>query len=251
MHTGGAPRTSPWRVVAGPLLLSKIQVAAYTVPMANERTIPPGVSPEAARLLERAYALDSDEKSRALYRDWAQTYDQTMLQGLQYQSPDTVARLLADHLPARDAVVLDIGCGTGLLGQGLAAHGFTTIDGLDVSPEMMQVAQQRGVYRRFLAADLNLPLDIPDASYGGASCCGTFTHGHVGANCLDEIFRILKPAAPFAFTVKREVFGSLGFKDALEARVAAGAIRQVHFALDRHYATSDQPDGVFCVYARC
>ena len=251
VHTDGAPGTSPWRAVAGPLLLSKIQVAAYTVPMANERIIPPGVSPEAARLLERAYALDSDEKSRALYRDWAQTYDQTMLQGLQYQSPDTVARLLADHLPARDAVVLDIGCGTGLLGQGLAAHGFTTIDGLDVSPEMMQVAQQRGVYRRFLAADLNLPLDIPDASYGGASCCGTFTHGHVGANCLDEIFRILKPAAPFAFTVKREVFGSLGFKDALEARVAAGAIRQVHFALDRHYATSDQPDGVFCVYARC
>lgn len=219
--------------------------------MSSAKIIPPGVSPEAAKLLERAYALDSDEKSRALYRDWAQTYDETMLQGLHYQSPQTVARLLAAHLPDRQAAVLDIGCGTGLLGQGLAEHGFTTIDGLDVSPEMMQVAQRRGVYRHFLKADLHLPLDIPDARFGGASCCGTFTHGHVDARCLDELFRILQPGAPFAFTVKLEVFETLGFKDRLAALVQGGNIRQLSFSHDRHYATSDQPDGVFCVYARC
>ena len=218
--------------------------------MSSAKIIPPGVSPEAAELLERAYALDSDEKSRALYRDWAQTYDETMLQGLHYQSPQTVARLLAAHLPDRQAAVLDIGCGTGLLGQGLAEHGFGTIDGLDVSPEMMQVAQRRGVYRRFIEADLNLPLAIPDASYGGASCCGTFTHGHVGAGCLDELFRVLRSGAPFAFTVKLEVFDSLGFKDKLAALEQQGTIRMLSFAHDRHYATSDQPEGVFCVYAR-
>jgi len=219
--------------------------------MSSTRVIPPGVSPQAARLLERAYALDSDEKSRALYRDWAETYDDTMLQGLQYLSPQTVARLLADHLADRQAEVLDIGCGTGLLGQGLAGHGFTTIDGLDVSPEMMQVAQRRGVYRNFIVADLNQPLAIADARYGGMSCCGTFTHGHVGAACLDELFRVLRPGAPFAFTVKLEVLESLGFRARLAELVQLGRIRQVHFAHDRHYATSQQPDGVFCVYARC
>lgn len=219
--------------------------------MSSAKIIPPGVSPEAARLLERAYALDSDEKSRALYRDWAETYDETMLQGLQYQSPATVARLLAEHLPARATPVLDVGCGTGLLGQGLAGHGFTTIDGLDVSPEMMQVAQRRGVYRKFHAADLHQPLAIADGTYGGMSCCGTFTHGHVDARCLDELFRILRPQAPFAFTVKREVFAPLGFEARLAALVAAGTIRQTLFVHDRHYATSEQPDGVFCVYTRC
>ena len=219
--------------------------------MDSAKIIPPGVSPEAARLLERAYALDTEEKSRALYRDWAQTYDQTMLQGLHYQSPQTVANLLAAHLPDRQAAVLDVGCGTGLLGQGLARHGFGAIDGLDVSPEMMQVAQRRGVYRRFIEANLNLPLDIADACYSGATCCGTFTHGHVGAACLDELFRVLQPGAPFAFTVKLEVFDSLGFKDKLAMLVQRGAIRQMSFAHDRHYATSDQPDGVFCVYERC
>ena len=163
--------------------------------MSSAKIIPPGVSPEAAELLERAYALDSDEKSRALYRDWAQTYDETMLQGLHYQSPQTVARLLAAHLPDRQAAVLDIGCGTGLLGQGLAEHGFGTIDGLDVSPEMMQVAQRRGVYRRFIEADLNFgeflaeglglmsePLTASIAVIPGSHSVRTCSHGE-GPKC--------------------------------------------------------------------
>ncbi len=201
-------------------------------------------------MLERAYALDSPEKSSALYRDWAESYDQTMLQGLHYLSPATVAKLLAEHLADCGAAVLDIGCGTGLLGQALAGHGYRTIDGLDLSPEMMQVAARRGVYRNFIGADLNLPLDLPSASYSGASCSGTFTHGHVAANCLDELFRILKPGAPFAFTVKLEVFESLGFKAKLTSLIDCGQIIERAFALDRHYLTSQQPDGVFCVYER-
>ena len=218
--------------------------------MSEAKVIPTGVSPEAAKLLERAYALDSDEKSRALYRDWAETYDDTMLKGLNYLSPGKVADLLAAHLADRKAAVLDIGCGTGLAGQGLAGHGFVTLDGLDVSPEMMEVAARRGVYRNFINADLNLPLAIASDSYDGASCSGTFTHGHVDARCLDELFRVLKPGAPFAFTVKLEVWESLGFKSKLGALMDCGYITELAFTHDRHYSTSAQPDGVFCVYAR-
>ena len=39
----------------------------------------------------------------------------------------------------------------------------------------------------------------------------------MAANCLDELFRILKPGAPFAFAVKLDVWESLGFKDKLAA----------------------------------
>jgi len=218
--------------------------------MAIERKIPSNVSPEAAALLERAYAIDSDDTSRALYRDWAETYDETMLQGLGYRSPATVARLLGEHLTDRQASVLDIGCGTGLAGHKLAEMGFTTIDGLDLSPEMMQVAARRSVYRHFIAADLNQRLPMPDASYEGASCSGTFTHGHVDARCLDEVFRVLKLGAPFAFTVKLEVWEPLGFKDKLAQLQHSGRIAESALLHDRHYDNSTLPDGVFCVYRR-
>jgi len=215
----------------------------------TEKKIPQGVSAEAAKLLERAYGLENDEQSRALYRDWAETYDQTMLEGLDYRSPVTVANLLADHMANRQGAVLDVGCGTGLAGQNLADHGFAVIDGLDYSPEMMRVAARRRVYRNFIEADLHATLALPSASYDGAVGCGIFTHGHVDARCLAGLFRLLKPGAPFAFTVKLEVFEPLGFKDTLASLVANGCIREVFFTHDRHYRTSSQPDGVFCVYA--
>jgi ubiquinone/menaquinone biosynthesis C-methylase UbiE len=115
---------------------------------------------------------------------------------------------------------------------------------------MMQVAMRRGVYRHFLAADLNQPLDMPDAQYDGATCCGTFTHGHVDARCLDELFRVLRPGAPFAFTVKLEVWEPLGFKDTLDRLVKDGRIVKAAFSHDRHYDNSAQADGVFCVFRR-
>ena len=218
--------------------------------MTITRTIPANVSPEAAALLERAYAIDSDATSRTLYRDWAQTYDTTMMDGLRYRSPTLVAQLLWEHLADRDAAVVDIGCGTGLAGQVLAGLGFSTIDGLDISPEMMQVAARRNVYRHFVTADLNQRLPMPDASYEGASCSGTFTHGHVDARCLDDVFRVLRLGAPFAFTVKLEVWEPLGFKEKLAQLQQSGRIAETALLHDRHYDNSTVPDGVFCVYRR-
>jgi len=201
-------------------------------------------------LLRRAYGLTSDAESQALYRDWATSYDRTMLDGLQYQSPRLIAERLAALMPGRDASVLDIGCGTGLAGRELAARGFAVIDGVDISPEMMAVAMARGAYRQCLQADLLAALHLPDAAYDAAVCCGTFTTGHVGAGCLDEIFRALRPGAPFAFTVKTSEWGRLGFQAALQRLQAAGMVQADSIAPGRLYANSPEPDGMFCLVRR-
>jgi len=204
----------------------------------------------AQALLARAYALRSDAESRALYRDWAATYDQTMVEGLQYRSPTVVVDLLRPHLANAQARVLDVGCGTGLAGRALAAHGFTEIEGLDLSPEMAQVAADSGAYRAFVMTDLNATLPVLDATYDAAMCCGTFTTGHVSAACLDEVLRILRPGAPFAFTVKRSDWDALGFGVKIAALEASGALRVGSMAPDRLYANSPEPDGMMCVVWR-
>jgi len=201
-------------------------------------------------LLRRAYGLSSDEESQALYRDWAKTYDKTMLDGLHYQSPRLVAARLADFMPARDSAVLDIGCGTGLVGRELAARGFMVVDGIDISPEMMAVAREQGGYRDLVCADLNARLPLADGAYQGAICCGTFTSGHVRANCLDEIVRVLAAGAPFAFTVKLEVWESFGFKDKLAQLERSGAIAIVALDAGCLYADSPEADGIFCSVQR-
>ena len=214
----------------------------------------PELDADARALLARAYGLRTQADSQALYRDWATTYDQTMLDGLQYQSPTLVAQMVAQALPhsaARaQAAVLDVGCGTGLAGEALAVLGFAVVDGLDISPEMMAVAMARGAYLQCLRADLLTTLPLADAAYDAAVCCGTFTTGHVGAGCLDEIFRALRPGAPFAFTVKTSEWERLGFQAALQRLQAAGMVQADSISPGRLYANSPEPDGMFCLVRR-
>lgn len=181
-----------------------------------------------AQLLERAYTLKSPRQALALYHDWASTYDKHLEEGLQYIGPAEIAGLLAEALADRTALVLDVGCGTGLVGEYLVAHGFSAIDGLDFSPQMLAVAAQKALYRELIQANLNGDLDLPDQIYDAAISCGTFTHGHVGAGALDEILRLLKPGGVFACTIHRDIWHEAGFATRISQLSAGGTI-----ALDR------------------
>lgn len=212
--------------------------------------IPPSVDAADAELLRRAYALSSQAESEALYREWAATYDRTMIDGLGYISPQRLALLFARRVEWRDAAVLDIGCGTGLVGAELVAHGFTTLDGLDLSLEMMATAQQRGIYRRFITADLNEPLAIDDGVYGAVVCNGTFTSGHVDARCLDEIVRIIVVGGFFTCAVHHAVWDDCGFADGFARLTSSGQLADVEVFEATYYESSPNPDGRFCLFQR-
>ncbi|MGI9515094.1 MAG: class I SAM-dependent DNA methyltransferase [Anderseniella sp.] len=218
--------------------------------MASSNRIPPNVDAKSASLLERAYALSGDADTRELYRDWAETYDRTMLDGLGYLSPRLVSRLLAEHASDKTTAVLDVGAGTGLAGQELAGLGFTCIDAVDYSADMLAMAAQRNIYRHLIEGDLTRPLDMPDATYGAAVCTGTFTHGHVGPSCLTELFRIIAPGGLFAFSINTGVWNDVGFEAELHRLEEAGAIRLVARQAGVNYQTSSSKDSWLNLYER-
>jgi predicted TPR repeat methyltransferase len=218
--------------------------------MSHDAMIPPSVDAEDAELLRRAYALNSQAESEALYREWAATYDRTMIDGLGYISPQRLALLFARRVEWRHAAVLDIGCGTGLVGAELVVHGFTTLDGLDLSLEMMATAEQRGIYRRFITADLNEPLAIDDGAYGAVVCNGTFTSGHVDARCLGEIVRIVAVGGFFACAVHHAVWDDCGFSDGFARLTGSGQLADVEVFEATYYESSPKPDGRFCLFRR-
>ena len=55
--------------------------------------------------------------------------------------------VLAKFLPQNDVEILDFGGGTRVSGLALKEAGFSAIDGIDLSPEMLQAAASHGVYR--------------------------------------------------------------------------------------------------------
>ena len=99
--------------------------------------------------LDAAYALGGTAETLEFYKDWAESYDQTFAEDRGYRSPAEVARRFLAAAQGNEPV-LDIGAGTGLIGQALAD---VTIDALDLSPEMLAVAKRKGVYRNLITAD--------------------------------------------------------------------------------------------------
>ena len=206
-------------------------------------------SPASKRILERAYALKTPDEAKTLYRDWAITYDQHLEKGLHYIAPGSVAQILANVLTDRTASILDIGCGTGLVGAYLVGHGFSAIDGLDFSDEMLEQARNKRIYQTLIQGDLNAMLDIPDQTYEAGISCGTFTHGHVKADALDEILRVLKPGACFACTIHREVWESAGFESKF-AQLMASGIAELESMNEQPFYRNAPDDGRFCFVRR-
>lgn len=166
--------------------------------------------------LDNAYALNGPEDCARLYADWAASYDTGFAVDNDYLLPAHVAAAFKMHGGA--GPVLDVGAGTGLLAQNLRKLGCADpIDALDLSPEMLNRAAEKGIYENLIAADITEPLDLPRL-YAGIVSSGTFTHGHVGPAALDNLERHAAPQALFAVSINAGVFRSMGFNHALDAR---------------------------------
>jgi len=201
-------------------------------------------------LLAAAYALDSPEANRALYARWAATYDSGFIIDSRYEYHEQVAAVFADHALAQlgpDDVVVDIGCGTGLGGVALRAHGPVIVDGLDISPEMLEQAAAKrhdgdAVYRALIEADLTEPLAIADGTYAGAMSVGTFTHGHVGPEALPEVIRIVRPGGRAVIGINAAHFASAGFGPVFDDLLALGLISDLRLVDAPIYGGADMYD---------
>ncbi|MFC4782992.1 class I SAM-dependent methyltransferase [Nocardioides sp. MAHUQ-72] len=109
---------------------------------------------------------DHLHETRTLWDAEAATFDEAPDHGLHDPGTREAWRaLLLDALPPAPARVADLGCGTGTLALLLAEHGYT-VDGIDISPEMVRLAIEKadgdtGV--RFTEADASAPPLDPGA----------------------------------------------------------------------------------------
>ncbi|MDI9408581.1 MAG: methyltransferase [Candidatus Pacebacteria bacterium] len=85
-----------------------------------------------------------------LFDDYASRFDGA-LERLGYQVPQLIFTELRDHLPRER--LLDLGCGTGLVGQAFAET-TTHRTGIDLSPRMIEQARRRGCYQRLEVAEI-------------------------------------------------------------------------------------------------
>ncbi len=139
------------------------------------------------------------------YDEWAKGYDDD-LASWSYQAPTAVAETVISRLPHAEAV-LDVGCGTGLVGRALRERGFAgRILGLDISPASVEVARQGGAYDSVAHADLQQPLPCEIDSVDAVVCVGVMTYlPDVEAVWL-EFARVTRPGGVVVATQREDLW---------------------------------------------
>jgi predicted TPR repeat methyltransferase len=184
-------------------------------------------------LLDRVFAASSTEESRQLYDEWAQTYDSDLAEHA-FTAPALVAEAVVrglglDHVPNKLEIlsrinIVDAGCGTGLVGIELAKLGAKEICGLDISQGMLAIANNTGAYGSLKTADLTTRLPISTGTFNALTCCGTFTHGHLGPAPLAEFVRVVKTGGVVVATVLDSHWEEKGFEAAVQRLEQEGLV---------------------------
>ena len=153
----------------------------------------------AEEALDRVYASSSDpESQQELYNGWATSYERD-LRDSGYATPARLADLLAEHLSPGDDPILDFGCGTGMSGKAMAHAGFTTIDGADLSPGMLEQAKLSGAYRQLWELTAG-ELDVTPGAYRAVVACGVISAGAAPASALPLVATAVAPGDLLVFS---------------------------------------------------
>jgi len=187
----------------------------------------------------------NDEDLQVVYKEWATAYDHDNDNLLGTVSQPLSVQIFQEYIKDKSLRIIDVGCGTGLVGVELEKGGFSNFDGIDISQEMIDIAKQRG-YSKLFIGSLNDYLPCENNEYDAAFCVGVFTHEHVGSDRLDELVRIVKPGGIICFTVNEGVYDSYGFDSKIK-NLESTNIWKILEIRKSDYMTKKNIKGIYCV----
>jgi predicted TPR repeat methyltransferase len=137
----------------------------------------------------------------ALFDQYAEKFDHALVDTLGYRVPEFLAEAIARARPGRFGLALDLGCGTGLMGERLKAF-CDRLEGFDISAEMLRKARAKGVYDRLEKADLQT------FSYGGpkadlVTAADVFMYVGALGGIMKTVAGLLAVDGLFAFSVEK------------------------------------------------
>ena len=167
---------------------------------------PPPAMIAAAQAIKAAARSDPGYV-RHLFDQFSADYDARMIGQLGYAAPQILLGLAEMVMPGREGLsILDLGCGTGL--AGLAFRPLASrLDGVDLSPAMIEKARARGIYDHLDVADLESTLVASGPAYDLILAADTLVYLGDLASVFKAARGRLSPDGFFLFTVEQAAEG--------------------------------------------
>lgn len=189
------------------------------------------------------------------YKKWSETYDKDVTDN--YFGIAYIAELLhkhlsenqQDHIANMEQInIVDVGCGTGLAGKHIHQLGYRSIDGIDLSPEMIQKAEESGVYRNLISGiDIHQPIqDNLYKAYDAAVCVGVFTMGHIHPESLYQLAALTTSGGIMVISTRVPYYKETNFQAVSDQMQEEGLL-----TLKSHYMNApyrDDGDAHYWVY---
>jgi len=179
------------------------------------------------------------------YNKWAVNYNRDV-KGRLYEGPEYIVSYLMEligekkidlPLSLEDTQVLDVGCGTGLVGPHLSSKGFQHIDGIDYSPGMIEEARKTEVYR-WLIADCDLRKSLPfflHRQYDLVICCGVFSFDLVTASSLKHLIEVSKLGGIVLLSTRPAFCEKYGFEAYYQKLEQLGHLKLIDYRLNQSF----------------
>ena len=139
-----------------------------------------------------------------VFDDYADSFEEHLISSLAYQVPQQLVDRLTQVWPAptQGWDVLDLGCGTGLVGKAIATHA-RSLTGVDLSSRMIDKSREAGCYHRLVCEDLSPWLQQEaTASVDVIVAADVFIYIGRLDELMAEVHRLLRPGGCLAFSIE-------------------------------------------------
>lgn len=194
--------------------------------------------------LSKVYDLKGDGV-RDYYDKWADTYEAEVARNA-YATPARCAEALAATGVEKDTPILDFACGTGLSGEALKDAGFSVIDGMDISNEMLEKARAKGLYRTLTKVASDAPPPVIQNAYRIITAIGAIGPGAAPADVISPLLQALPSGGLFVISLNDVALQQPEF---LTALANIRDITQISCARGPHLPGIDVQSTVY-VYAK-
>lgn len=145
-----------------------------------------------------------------LFDGYAPNFEHSLVKNLAYTGHITVAAALKPHISGQQTLerVIDLGCGTGLVGAELVKHfKITHLAGVDLSSKMLAVADEKKIYHSLHNSDLFEYLSAHEHQTDVIISSDVMIYLGDLAPLFAHCHRILKPKGFFAFNIEKLRWG--------------------------------------------